>query len=184
VQFCAVSQRAFGSYSSCGSLRPVCSCSLPSQADHDRKRHIFQYALTTRKGFVKLYVAAKWAENARAVQTCLDIMQYCNRAGEQLQHASAHLATIANALGSLRLRNADLLTALDVLSTGTYRRLPKVTTELYTPQPPMSREDVVRVMRTTDAAIRLRLRTQELLPADMSSYRVGELTVELSALNA
>lgn len=121
-----------------------------------------------------MYVATKWAENARAVQTCLDIMQYCNRAGEQLQLSSAHLSTIANALGSLRLRNADLLTALDVLTTGTYRRLPSITTELYTPQKPMSKEDVVKVMRDTDAAIRLRLRTVELLPTEMNSYRVGE----------
>lgn len=131
-----------------------------------------------------MYVATKWAENARAVQTCLDIMQYCNRAGEQLQNASAHLATIASALGSLRLRNADLLTALDVLSTGTYRRLPKITTELYTPQKPMSREDMVRVMRSADAAIRLRLRTVELLPTAMSSYRVGEWAAERLAKDA
>ena len=154
-------------------------CSLPSQADHDRKRHIFQYALATRKGFVKMYVATKWADNARAVQTCLDIMQYCNRAGEQLQHASAHLATIAANLGSLRLRNADLLTALDVLGSGTYRRLPTMTTELYAPQKPMTREDVVRVMRETDGAIRMRLRTREVIPLEMNAYRVGELSVGL-----
>ncbi|CAE6459018.1 unnamed protein product [Rhizoctonia solani] len=175
----AVSRLAQHAYAELGNMAET----LPSQSDHDRKRHIFQYVLTTRKGFVKMYVAAKWAENARAVQTCLDIMQYCNRAGEQLQLSSAHLSTIANALGSLRLRNADLLTALDVLTTGTYRRLPRITTELYTPQKPMSKEDVVKVMRDTDAAIRLRLRTIELLPTEMNSYRVADGRVYFTVPN-
>ncbi|KAF8608530.1 MED14-domain-containing protein [Ceratobasidium sp. AG-I] len=166
----AVSRIVQHAYAELGNMAET----LPSQADHDRKRHIFQYALTTRKGFVKMYVATKWADNARAVQTCLDIMQYCNRAGEQLQHASAHLATIAANLGSLRLRNADLLTALDVLGSGTYRRLPTMTTELYAPQKPMTREDVVRVMRETDAAIRMRLRTKEVIPLEMNTYRVAD----------
>jgi mediator of RNA polymerase II transcription subunit 14 len=129
-----------------------------------------------------MYVATKWADNARAVQTCLDIMQYCNRAGEQLQLASTHLATIAGALGSLRLRNADLLTALDVLGTGTYRRLPAMTKELYAPHTPMTREEVVKVMRDADSAIRLRLRTREVVPLEMSAYRVGELRLGRFAL--
>ncbi|EUC64205.1 Med14-domain protein [Rhizoctonia solani AG-3 Rhs1AP] len=175
----AVSRIVQHAYAELGNMAET----LPSQSDHDRKRHIFQYVLGTRKGFVKMYVATKWAENARAVQTCLDIMQYCNRAGEQLQLSSAHLSTIANALGSLRLRNADLLTALDVLTTGTYRRLPSITTELYTPQKPMSREHVVKVMRDTDAAIRLRLRTKELLPTEMNSYRVADGRVYFTVPN-
>ncbi|KAG8733236.1 mediator complex subunit [Ceratobasidium sp. 423] len=175
----AVSRLVQHAYAELGNMAET----LPSQSDHDRKRHIFQYVLATRKGFVKMYVAVKWAENARAVQTCLDIMQYCNRAGEQLQLSSAHLSTIANALGSLRLRNADLLTALDVLTTGTYRRLPSITTELYTPQKPMRKEDVARVMRDTDAAIRLRLRTAELLPTEMNSYRVADGRVYFTVPN-
>ncbi|KAG9078865.1 mediator complex subunit, partial [Ceratobasidium sp. UAMH 11750] len=166
----AVSRIVQHAYAELGNMAET----LPSQADHDRKRHIFQYALTTRKGFVKMYVATKWADNAKAVQTCLDIMQYCNRAGEQLQLASTHLATIAGALGSLRLRNADLLTALDVLGTGTYRRLPTMTMELYAPQKPMTRDDVVKIMRDTDSAIRLRLRTREVVPLEMGAYRVAD----------
>ncbi|CEL60873.1 hypothetical protein RSOLAG1IB_04112 [Rhizoctonia solani AG-1 IB] len=175
----AVSRIVQNAYAELGNMAET----LPSQSDHDRKRHIFQYVLTTRKGFVKMYVATKWAENARAVQTCLDIMQYCNRAGEQLQLSSAHLNTIAKALGSLRIRNADLLTALDVLTTGTYRRLPSITTELYTPQKPMSKEDVVKVMRDADAAIRLRLRSTELLPTEMNSYRVADGRVYFTVQN-
>ncbi|CAE7084845.1 unnamed protein product [Rhizoctonia solani] len=175
----AVSRIVQHAYAELGNMAET----LPSQSDHDRKRHIFQYVLTTRKGFVKMYVATKWAENARAVQTCLDIMQYCNRAGEQLQLSSAHLSTISNALGSLRLRNADLLTALDVLTTGTYRRLPSITTELYTPQKPMSKEDVVKVMGDADGAIRLRLRTSELLPTEMNSYRVADGRVYFTVPN-
>ncbi|KAG8699220.1 mediator complex subunit [Ceratobasidium sp. 395] len=166
----AVSRIVQHAYAELGNMAET----LPSQADHDRKRHIFQYALTTRKGFVKMYVATKWADNAKAVQKCLDIMQYCNRAGEQLQLASTHLATIAGALGSLRLRNADLLTALDVLGTGTYRRLPTMTKELYAPQKPMTKDDVVKIMKDTDSAIRLRLRTREVVPLEMGAYRVAD----------
>lgn len=166
----AVSRLVQHAYAELGNMAET----LPSQADHDRKRHIFQYCLTTRKGFVKMYVATKWAENAKAIQTCLDIMQYCNRAGEQLQGASTHLAAIAGALGSLRLRNADLLTALDVLGSGTYKRLPAMTKELYAPQKPMSREEVVKIMRDTNSTIRLRLRTKEIVPLEMSAYRVAD----------
>ncbi|QRV93932.1 mediator complex subunit Med14 [Ceratobasidium sp. AG-Ba] len=166
----AVSRIVQHAYAELGNMAET----LPSQADHDRKRHIFQYCLNTRKGFVKMYVATKWAENAKAIQTCLDIMQYCNRAGEQLRRAPEELSHIVAGLGTVRLRNADLLTALDVLGSGTYRRLPAMTKELYIPPKPMSKDEVVKIMRAADSAIRLRLRTREIIPLEMSAYRVAD----------
>ncbi|KAF8757051.1 Mediator complex subunit MED14 [Rhizoctonia solani] len=126
----------------------------PREEDEALPRTLMGSWAIWQRRFVKMYVATKWAENA----------------------PSALLGSFVDnrqRVGLVEDKECRSLTALDVLTTGTYRRLPSITKELYTPQKPMSKEDIVKVMRDTDAAIRLRLRSTELLPTEMNSGWAG-----------
>jgi len=89
-----------------------------------------------------------------------------------------------------RLRNHDLLTSLDVLTTGSYLRLPtciKVVVDIFdqthadpsrqklgVPPIPLTDEEVNKTFIDMEEAIRHRLRLSEIIPVEMSDYRIGE----------
>lgn len=88
-----------------------------------------------------------------------------------------------------RLRNHDLLTALDVLTHGTYLRLPtqiKVNflviklqianvafQKFFITPPKLSDDDVMRTLAEMEEYIHYKLKTDELIPVEMSQYRIG-----------
>lgn len=95
----------------------------------------------------------------------------------------------------IRLRNPDILTSLDVLTTGKYLRLPtryqvrrmspealvvrpiltsgwRLQTD-FEPVEPISDGDVSRALHQLDGVIRYRLRIVEVVPAEMGSFRIG-----------
>src|SRR5882757_4709077 len=101
-----------------------------------------------------------------------------------------------------RLRNHDLLTSLDVLTTGTYRRLPSAIKvgpclavlhsiypltfgtylqQLVIPPTPLTDEQVERVLADLEHAIRYRLRMYEIIPVEMVSYTVHDGRVFFTA---
>ena len=71
-----------------------------------------------------------------------------------------------------RLRNHDLLTSLDVLTTGSYLRLPSAIKKLIIPVPQLSDAEVLRTLQDTEDAIRYRLRMWELVPVEMGVGRI------------
>ena len=90
-----------------------------------------------------------------------------------------------------RLRNHDLLTSLDVLTTGSYRRLPTAIKvrplpptrnrellnceqKLIIPTPPLTNAEVLQTLLEMEHAMRYRLRMWEVVPVEMRQWRVGE----------
>jgi len=98
-----------------------------------------------------------------------------------------------------RLRNHDLLTSLDVLTTGSYLRLPtciKVVVVIFDqthaessrqklgiPPIPLTDEEVDKTFIDMEEAIRHRLRLSEIIPVEMSDYRIGRAGKHFIILN-
>lgn len=92
----------------------------------------------------------------------------------------------------IRLRNHDLLTSLDVLTTGSYLRLPTCikarsfvahmtnTTHLFfmqkmaIPPTPLTDADIAKTLFDMEETIRYRVRMSEIIPVEMSRYHIGE----------
>ncbi|KAG0184516.1 mediator complex subunit [Apophysomyces sp. BC1034] len=144
---------------------------LPSMSDVERKRQILNYATFARKQFLKLLVLVKWAENAKDIQMCQNIMAFLANQNKIFQDTVDYLHKIHIELPAARVRDFDILTAVDVLSTGTYQRMPTKIQDMI-PPPPLTDEEVLDAFQKMNDVIRMRMLTSEVLPSPMQNYRI------------
>ncbi|ORX58215.1 MED14-domain-containing protein [Hesseltinella vesiculosa] len=128
---------------------------LPSMSDVERKRQILYYITHTRKQFLKL----------------MNIMAYLANQNRMFQESVDYLHKIHAELPGARVRNFDILTAVDVLTTGTYQRMPTKIQDML-PPPPLTDEQVLETFDKMNDELRLRMLTKEALPVTMKNYRI------------
>ncbi|PFH52047.1 hypothetical protein AMATHDRAFT_74540 [Amanita thiersii Skay4041] len=146
---------------------------MPNMSDSARKRTLADWVVKTKKQVVKLYAAVKWARDADTVQKCMNITAFLLNQNRQFEDAIRGLNYAKESLDPARLRNHDLLTSLDVLSTGTYLRLPTCIKKLVIPPIPLSDQEVMKTLAEMEEVMRYRLRTSEIIPVEMSQYRIA-----------
>ncbi|KAI9510089.1 mediator complex subunit MED14-domain-containing protein [Russula earlei] len=136
---------------------------LPGMSDSARKRKLADFVVAWKKQVVKLYAVTKWSRDADIVQKCM------NRQFEDVVHG---LTNARDSLDGARLRNHDLLTSLDVLTTGSYRRLPTMIKKSIIPPPRLTDQQVSKILTNLETLTRFRLRMVEIVPIEMSNYRI------------
>ncbi|KAI5889049.1 MED14-domain-containing protein [Schizophyllum commune H4-8] len=146
---------------------------LPGMSDVARKRTLADFVVATKKQVVKLYAIAKWARDAETVQKCLNLVGFLMNQKYEIDSAIGRLHQIHDELNPERLGNHDLLTSLDVLTTGTYQRLPTIIKKSVIPVKPLTNPDVVSTFREVEQVMRYRLRTTEYIPIEMMQYRIA-----------
>lgn len=72
-----------------------------------------------------------------------------------------------------RVRNYDIPTAIDVLTTGSYQRLPTSIKQTYIGEEKPSRAEIAAALEKLDDVIRMRLLCDELVPPGMK-YTVAK----------
>ncbi|EGO25140.1 hypothetical protein SERLADRAFT_414850 [Serpula lacrymans var. lacrymans S7.9] len=147
---------------------------LPNMSDTARKRTLADWVVKTKKQVVKLYAITKWARDAQTVQKCMNITAFLMNQNQQFEDVMRGLTYAKESLDPARLRNHDLLTSLDVLTTGSYRRLPSVIKKLIVPPTPLMDAEVAKTLTDMEDAIRLRLRMHEIIPVEMSQHRIAD----------
>ncbi|ORX86392.1 MED14-domain-containing protein [Basidiobolus meristosporus CBS 931.73] len=145
---------------------------LPGMPIVERKRAILEYSLNTRQQFVKLLVLVKWAVNADKVQQCQNIIGFLQKQNEAFARTVDALYGIYTTMSQARVRNYDILTAIDVLTTGTYQRLPTIIRSHYIPLDPMEDNDVAGTLSKLNDLIRVRMICRETLPSPMNKYKI------------
>ncbi|KAH9940499.1 MED14-domain-containing protein [Epithele typhae] len=145
---------------------------MPNMSDAARKRVVADFVVKMKRQVVKVYAIAKWARDAGVVQKAMNITAFLMDQNRQFADAIEGLKYGRDILDGARLRNHDLLTSLDVLTTGTYRRLPICIKESLVPSTPLTDEEVHRTFAEMEDAMRLRLRMSEIVPWEMSQYRI------------
>ncbi|KAG6829450.1 hypothetical protein H0H92_004510 [Tricholoma furcatifolium] len=145
---------------------------MPNMSDSARKRTLADWVVNTKKQVVKLYAVAKWARDAETVQKCMNITAFLMTQNHQFEAAMESLKYARESLDPARLRNHDLLTSLDVLTTGSYLRLPTCITKSILPVTPLTDSQVEKTLEGMEDAIRYRLRVSELIPVEMAQNRI------------
>uniref|UniRef100_G1U7B5 Mediator of RNA polymerase II transcription subunit 14 n=1 Tax=Oryctolagus cuniculus TaxID=9986 RepID=G1U7B5_RABIT len=98
---------------------------LPRKSDVERKIEIVQFASRTRQLFVRLLALVKWADNAGKVEKCAMISSFLDQQAILFVDTADRLASLArDALVHARLPSFAIPYAIDVLTTGSYPRLP------------------------------------------------------------
>lgn len=147
---------------------------LPNMSDTARKRTLADWVVQTKKQVVKLYAVVKWARDADVVQKAMNVTAFLMDQNRQFEDAINGLKYARDSLDPARLRNHDLLTSLDVLTSGSYRRLPTAIKKIIVPPIPLSDEEVARTLADVEDSIRFRLRMTEIIPREMSKYRISD----------
>ncbi|CAG8539025.1 4328_t:CDS:10, partial [Dentiscutata heterogama] len=83
----------------------------------------------------------------------------------------------ANFMPSTSVRSPDIITAIDVLTTGRYQRFPKAIEEYLAPKP-LADNEVKKALEELNSVIELRMLTEEVVPPAMRKYHVdnGRIT--------
>lgn len=151
---------------------------LGRASDVMKKTKLQSWLSHSYKQVSKLYVLAKWSRNAEAIQKAMNIAAFLRTQGEQMTWAGKALHLVQLDVHRMRIRNADLLTALDVLTTGTYTRLPAIHKEEFTRKKKLSDREVFQVFEQVEDVMRARLLTSDIIPVEMSRWRIGGYSLE------
>ncbi|KAM0789552.1 hypothetical protein ACM66B_000363 [Microbotryomycetes sp. NB124-2] len=147
---------------------------LPHQDDAAKKRAIVDYVLQTRRQILKLLVLVRWSSQAHSVAKCMDIVGFLARQNYEFDHSVSSLTEIKQMLAGARVRNYDIPTALSVLTTGTYTRLPSAIKEGFLAPERLSDSDVLDTLSQMDDVLRWRLACVESLPIQMRQYSIHD----------
>ncbi|CAD6893912.1 unnamed protein product [Tilletia controversa] len=145
--------------------------SLPSD---QRREKIFMTAVTVQRQIAKLVALALWSRLSGDLQKARDTVGLLCEQFAQAEDAVKELTSIRTMLPHSRLRNFDLISAMDVLRTGAYIRLPSTIKTSAMHETPMDDKAVDELVEELEDAIRLRLSCHDILPLQMSDYRIAD----------
>ncbi|CAD5119260.1 DgyrCDS7889 [Dimorphilus gyrociliatus] len=136
---------------------------LPRKTDLERKTEILQFASRSRNLFIRLLALVKWANGASKVEKCGAIMQFLDQQSAYFVDSADQLARMAReSLVNARLPSFALPIAVDVLTTGTFKRMPTCIKERIVPADPITMDDKKRTLHRLSHIIEQRLVSQVL----------------------
>ncbi|TIB39057.1 hypothetical protein E3P86_01304 [Wallemia ichthyophaga] len=144
---------------------------LPSAQPNQRAINIVNFSISARKHVIKLLVLLRWARDPIAGSDKISIARSINemlwRQNFIFQAAIQGLRDVGMSFSSARVPSADILTAVDVLQSGTYHGLPVGLRRAFKPDPPLPASAVISHLDQLNDVIRFRLRTKEIIPNSM-----------------
>ncbi|EEB11666.1 CRSP complex subunit, putative [Pediculus humanus corporis] len=138
---------------------------LPRKTDMERKIEIYNYSARTRQLFVRLLALVKWANSASKVDKSAHIMAFLDKQSLLFVDTADILAKMAReTLVHARLPNFHIPAAVEVLTTGTYSRLPACIRDRIVPPDPITSSERKNTLERLNQVIQHRLVTGNLLP--------------------
>ncbi|XP_012231892.1 mediator of RNA polymerase II transcription subunit 14 isoform X4 [Linepithema humile] len=138
---------------------------LPRKTDMERKIEIYNFAVRTRQLYVRLLALVKWANSASKVDKSTHIMAFLDKQSLLFVDTADMLARMAReTLVHARLPNFHIPAAVEVLTTGTYGRLPACIRERIVPPDPITPAEKRTTLHRLNQVIQHRLVTGNLLP--------------------
>ncbi|KAL6085176.1 hypothetical protein STEG23_032191 [Scotinomys teguina] len=138
---------------------------LPRKSDMERKIEIVQFASRTRQLFVRVLALVKWANDAGKVEKCAMISSFLDQQAIMFVDTADRLAFLArDALVHARLPNFAIPYAIDVLTTGSYPRLPTCIRDRIIPPDPITKTEKQATLHQLNQILRHRLVTTDLPP--------------------
>lgn len=138
---------------------------LPRKTDMERKVEIYNFSARTRQLFVRLLALVKWANSASKVDKSAHIMAFLDKQSLLFVDTADMLARMAReTLVHARLPNFHIPAAVEVLTTGTYSRLPACIRERIVPPDPITSSERRSTLLRLNQVIQHRFVTGNLLP--------------------
>lgn len=145
---------------------------LPRKTDMERKIEIMLFANRNRQQYVRLLGLVKWASTATKVEKCSQIVSFLDKQSMLFTETADILARLSReTLVTARLPSFQLLAAVEVMTLGTYSRLPSCIRDRLVPPEPISNADKRAALLRLNHIIQQRLVSSE-LPLQMRNIRI------------
>nr|KAJ3418540.1 Mediator of RNA polymerase II transcription subunit 14 [Polyrhizophydium stewartii] len=123
---------------------------LPSASNDERKRQLLEFCFAKRKLFTKLLVLLRFSPRTKDIATCQKAHAFIDGQDYAFARAADDLFAIHGQMRAAKVSNFDIPTAVDVLTTGAYQRLPKSLKRTATLE---KLEDMIRIRLMCDEVI-------------------------------
>ncbi|ETI28392.1 hypothetical protein G647_00841 [Cladophialophora carrionii CBS 160.54] len=142
-----------------------------SKANLDKKDKIFKFANEQKADFIKLLVLLQWSKNVDEVSKTISINYWLMLRRQAYWGAIASMASLKQESSNFQIPNPDLKTAAEVLSTGRVGNFPRLG---YITRPDLSPKQILRVLKSLDQALSVRLALSDNIPPQLRNFRVHD----------
>ncbi|XP_031474220.1 mediator of RNA polymerase II transcription subunit 14 [Nymphaea colorata] len=147
------------------------------QSDSEKKISLLKYINRTRQRMLRLHVLAKWCQQIPLVQYCQQLASTLSSHDTCFTQAADYLFFTHEGLQQARAPIYDVPSAIEVLLTGTYQRLPKCIEDIGK-QIVLPEEQKKPALLKLDTLLRSKL-LELLLPKEISKVTVSNGTAQL-----
>ncbi|PVU87353.1 hypothetical protein BB559_006085 [Furculomyces boomerangus] len=146
---------------------------LPSKDNEEKKRASLEYTFKIRQAFVKLIAIVKWSKEAEQINKAQRVVAFIQKINEKFLQSVDGIYGMSFLLSQSRIRNFDLVSAIDVFKTGTHNCFDENFIKKYKSPPLLTQSEKIEAVNTIEDEIRLRLIKNEILPAMMQNYKIS-----------
>ncbi|XP_026422709.1 mediator of RNA polymerase II transcription subunit 14-like [Papaver somniferum] len=144
------------------------------QSDSEKKISLLKYLVKTRQRMLRLHVLAKWCQQ-------VPLVQYCQQLGSTLSSHDTCFTQTADSmffmhegLQQARAPTYDVPSAIEILLSGNYLKLPKCIEDVGS-QSPLADEQQKSALKKLDTLLRSKL-LEVALPKEISEVKVSDGT--------
>lgn len=142
-----------------------------TKANLDKKDRLLKFANEQKADFIKLLVLLDWSKNVDQVSKTISINFWLMRRRQAYWSVISSLALLKQDSAGFQVPNPDLKVAAEVLSKGKAAKFPTLG---YIPQKDLSNKQILRLLRTLDHALSVKLSLATDLPSQLRRFRVHD----------
>lgn len=157
-------------------FKELCDSS-PERSDTEKKIGLLKFINRTRQRLLRLLVLSKWCNQITLVEYCQQLVGTLSNHDTSFVQAADSLFFLHEGLQQARAPMYDIPSAVEVLLTGSYRRLPKCIEDLGM-QPMLAGEEKESTLQKLDTMLRSRLLDIP-LPKEITSVKVAKGMITL-----
>ncbi|KAF2298427.1 hypothetical protein GH714_023554 [Hevea brasiliensis] len=147
------------------------------QSDSDKKLSLLKYLVKTQQRMLRLNVLAKWCQQVPLIQYCQQLQSTLSSHEACFTQTADSLFFMHEGLQQARAPIYDVPSAIEVLLTGSYQRLPKCMEDVGM-QSTLTEEQQKPALKKLDALVRSKL-LEVTLPKEISEVKVADGTALL-----
>ncbi|KAK5452168.1 mediator complex subunit [Exophiala xenobiotica] len=143
-----------------------------TKANLDKKDRLLKFANDQKADFIKLLVLLEWSKNVDDVSKTISINFWLMDRRRAYWNAISSMALLKQDSAGFQVPNPDLKVAAEVLSKGKVAKFP--TLDAYILQRDLSNKQILRLLRSLNHALSVRLALADDLPPQLSKFRIHD----------
>lgn len=142
-----------------------------TKANLDKKERLLRFANDQKADFVKLLVLLQWSKDVEEVGKTISINYWLMKRRQAYWDTIASIALLKQESAGFQMPNPDLRVAAEVLSRGSVSQFPTLG---YLPQKELTPKQILRLLKSLNQALSVRLALSDSLPPQLGRFHVHD----------